>query len=802
MSVLLYLLPLGLIFDLVGYVTPAGRLFLIFGLLALPLCLRPSRSSAWLGVVLALAAVLRASVPMPVVAETALFLLLHFVIWTVVAPVPRALRLGVVVYAMLHLGLFLSPLGYPVVEAMTEAGNRVSAWITGNSYHLGPTYQNLGGFLLFLVLSVFSWDGSRVALVRTGCFVLVAFLLNALAGAILIDKVNFAGDFAWTLKFRDPFGFAELGKHLQDMLVVFFPVFVFLGYLLAYLTLHYGMALKTGDGGDPQPGWAALKEELRIGRRHFTVTAVAVLWLVVAVPPTAWRHSAAPEIIFVDHGVVSFTKPDYTRYGEYAGGMFGLFPDYTRLLGCKASVVKEVPPTLDPGQILVLTNLEDDFGEATRRRIWDFVNRGGKLWVIGDHTFIKNGCNHLNEMLAPTHISFNNDSAQFFPQGWFNSYRMPQGTPFGALRDDAENLPGILVGASLEIDVPAQPLVFGRFAYSDWGLATPDPQRGYLGDFKYQPSERLGDLVLVAGEVHGRGRVLVFGDTTSFFNNNLPRSFEMLRACLSWLGEPNVWLLPASVPGRTAAVVLILALTALAFLWRTTPVGLGALLATGTLSLLAHGTGGRLPLDQEYARGHLAVIDFSHQPFASKHASMDSGLHGVSINLMRHGQFPVDADNWDPALLDLASHVVINAPRRPVTPAETRDLMRFMERGGTVILGCGHFEAEACRNLLDPLGCRIGSLPLGRFFDRPAFGQPVSFMSAWPIEIDRDKAKEAKVLCAYDDWPLMVSLPVDKGRLVLIGDSEFLHNRNVEGAKNHDPANTAFLKNLLDSTPQ
>ena len=71
-------------------------------------------------------------------------------------------------------------------------------------------------------------------------------------------------------------------------------------------------------------------------------------------------------------------------------------------------------------------------------------------------------------------------------------------------------------------------------------------------------------------------------------------------------------------------------------------------------------------------------------------------------------------------------------------------------------------------------------------------------MSAWPLDMVPDKAK---VLCASPDkWPLMVSVPVGKGELVVIGDSEFLHNRNVEGTKNHDPANTTFLKNLLDSS--
>lgn len=70
-------------------------------------------------------------------------------------------------------------------------------------------------------------------------------------------------------------------------------------------------------------------------------------------------------------------------------------------------------------------------------------------------------------------------------------------------------------------------------------------------------------------------------------------------------------------------------------------------------------------------------------------------------------------------------------------------------------------------------------------------------MSAWGIS---KVPPSAKIICGSPDWPLIVDLPVGKGGLVLIADSEFLHNRNVEGHKNHDPANTAFLKNLLDST--
>jgi len=800
MTVFLYLLPLGPIFDLVGYSTPGLRLFLIFGLLALPLCLKPSRRAGWLALGLAGVAALRAWLDLPPVAGTMLLLLAHQVIWTVMAPVPRGLRTGVAAYALLHVFLFLSPLGHPMAEWLAGLANQATEWITRNPVHIGWTWQNLGALLLFLALSVFSWDGSRVGYGRTGAFVLVALLVNALATAVLLDKVDFAAHYAWNLEFRDPFGFEVLGTKLKEMTLLFYPGILFLAYLAAYLVLHYTRGARAAADEIP-PGWAAARAEWKLGKQPLVVAGLAALAVLVATPPTNWRRPAPPEMVFLNHGEVSFTSPDYTRFGKAAGGMFGKLPDYARLFGCKASVVREVPASLEPGQVLVLTNLKDDIGADTRRRIWKFVENGGALWVLGDHTFIKNGRNHINDFLKPCHISLNNDSAQFFPQGWFRSYQFRQGTPFGELHDDAENRPGLLVGASLKLGVPAEPFIVGRYAYADLGVTVPVPRRGCLGDFKYQPSERLGDLVLVAGERHGNGRVLVFGDTSSFFNGNLSRSYELLRASLSWLGETNRWALPASRPGRTIAFVLMAGFLGLLFRWRTAPVGAAGLAAAGLLSAIGHGPGGLLPFDQSFTRDHMAIVDFSHQPNASKHSSMGNSLYGLSLNLLRHELLPVTMNQWDEKTLDSSQYLILDAPRRPISSAEKTQIVRFMERGGTVILGCGHQDAAACRKLLDPLGIRIGSTPFGRFFDAKAFGQPVSFMAAWSID---EIPPEAAVLCARDGGknPLILALRVGDGMFVLISDSEFLHSRNIEGHDNHDPANTTFLKNLLDFTSQ
>ena len=54
-------------------------------------------------------------------------------------------------------------------------------------------------------------------------------------------------------------------------------------------------------------------------------------------------------------------------------------------------------------------------------------------------------------------------------------------------------------------------------------------------------------------DVFGPGKVLVFGDTTSFFNNNFVHSYELLRACLSWCGEARGY---AWLNSRTAGAKL------------------------------------------------------------------------------------------------------------------------------------------------------------------------------------------------------------------------------------------------------
>jgi len=789
----LFLAPLALIFDLTGYISPDLRLFIIYGLLAVPLCRGGKALVVKGGAGLIAVMVLNAVFDLPQVAEISLLAFAHIWIWSLAGAVALAVVQGLIFYTLLHLVLFASPLGYNSLEAIASAIRATTGWVGGPTLNIGYTYVNVGSLLLFLCLSVHLWDRRPLSKLRTLAFLGVGLLINAFSAAIFVKYVNVDPDLAWELKFRDGiFTIHELGKRLADLVLLVYPAFIFIAHAVGYLLLHHDVRKPT-ESAESQEEQQSLNPIQRIPRAYYRFALAAVLLLLFALPPTIQRSPSPSRMVFLNRGVVSFTKPNYERFGKAAGGMYGSYPDYAGLFGCEGVVVTDVPEKLASDQILVMTNVDKPVSQEEMDRIWSFVREGGRLWVLGDHTFIKNGRNHINDLLKPCNIRLQHDSAQFWPQGWFHSYRMRQSTPFAYLKDPAENRLSMLVGASLDLTPPARPLLMGRFGYGDWGTTDDADNRGYLGDFEYQPTERCGDLVLVAGETVGKGKVVVFGDTTSFFNANLARSYEIMRATLSWLGEPHSYSFFFS---RTAGIVVIagaLVLLIISLMSRAfaTPF---MLVVVAAIFVIAHRPG-LIKIDQAVGRYRAALIDFSHQPYAAKHGSLGEGLYGLSLSFLRYGLLPITQNTWNRELIDNSRILVLNAPRRPFSAARQREIRKFLERGGIVLFACGAAQYPNSQSLLSQLGLRVRNLPLGRFFDRPAFNEPIQYFSAFPIEV---RNPNATILSVYGDWPLMVDVPVGSGHFVLIADSEFLHNKNMESHEQYSVQNIQFIRNLLD----
>jgi len=529
------------------------------------------------------------------------------------------------------------------------------------------------------------------------------------------------------------------------------------------------------------------------GRRCILPLAALVASLAgVALLFSVKRPTPQP-IVFYEKGFVNWEVPEWGRYGQTAAGMFGNLPRFIRSLGMTSRMAAEITTdSLAGASALIITNLNHPLPTSSTAAIWRFVERGGTLLVLGDHTaYDPSGRVFVNELLAPSAIALNLDAAICPVGGWLHCYDFPCRLLTSRLGDE-RNEAGIVTGASLNIRWPARPMILGRYGYEDQGNRF-RPEMAYLGNMRFDPNEPLGDTVLVAAQRYGRGRVLVFGDTSAFFNGILAGTYRFVGNVFQWIAAPPDSRVHA-IAGWGALVVLI----ALAALALYTPPGRWTLLllAVLILGLRAGVQHGSARVFSEVPRGDIADLDQAHKPMASIEGGRDDGLNGLQMNLMRSGLLPFNLRKFSEDTIAGSRLLVIVAPARRFCDDEVETVRRYLEVGGVVIVSVGADESYAAQPLLDAFDLELDeNLPLGYFrTTSPRLGLDAMFWKAWAV---RDRSNEAEVICGQLQFPALLVKAVGKGKLVLIGDSDFLLNKNLEGESSYNEVNIHFLRALL-----
>lgn len=530
----------------------------------------------------------------------------------------------------------------------------------------------------------------------------------------------------------------------------------------------------------------------------------AVLWLGFVLSAFAWfglklfvdSERRSGTVYFCEMGVVSYTTPSHRKasYGSMIGGMYGNLPRYTKHLGFDTCIVESIPKELCNEDILVIVSLNEELGLNDLKRIWNFVSKGGALWVIGEHTMVSEGENQSNRLLSKTGIKYRHDSLKFIVQGWFYSLRSNGLSPFKHLHCDDQNSMGFLVGASLEVTKPAFPLIEGEYAFSDEGAEKANSRGGYIGDYSYSKGERLGNLVLAAGQYCGKGRVLVYGDTTSFFNMMLSRSHKNLRVALTFLSYKNnlapilceYFVCLFSFFGFFLCVVQLYKVKLLCLFGLSFFVLIE--LGSPSLELLRFGV-----YDNEDV-SPFVVVDQGCLPAMSLNSSNKNGIGGLILNSIRAGKLPLIVDDIIASDLNLASQLYLISPQKELSKKYTNDVIDFLESGGEVFIAAGPSSNFTLKHLFDKYGLKISPVPHGRTFDVLVDGEPASFFSAWSIEC----SESSLVLARGDDGPIWISRQIGQGVLHLISDPEFFLNKNIESNAGYDPANIKILQKIIN----
>jgi hypothetical protein len=210
------------------------------------------------------------------------------------------------------------------------------------------------------------------------------------------------------------------------------------------------------------------------------------------------------------------------------------------------------------------------------------------------------------------------------------------------------------------------------------------------------------------------------------------------------------------------------------------------------------------------APAKIAYIDNAHLGFYSEESWRPEGTMGLAMNLMRNGYLTYMAPDLSrqrlmtPDAKLRASLVVMPAPTRSLSFAEIRTLKQWVEAGGALVMTIGWDRYGPNQDLVREFGFDVGSTshperppePLGHYkapywrAEDGSYQVYVRFHAAWwvrlldpretttPDEQGRSLARDL----AYGRYnePTILWRREGRGQVVLIGDSEFATNQNLE----------------------
>lgn len=741
------------------------------------------------------------------------------------SPALRAAAPAALLFALYHYAVALIPWGWWVADRAAQSLSAAVSAVLPWPLSAGPTFAGLDylvlsvAFCLFLAAHSAQPGGSRRALRWIGA-VLVAHLVY------LVLLASFPKWRVWLpdIQIKSPFpGLPGKPKPLGEVVIWQLPLMGLLLHLpvLALAAWRLGRRqAETSPIGVQSQIKTTAEEETRQSRsqltrvsswseilRSWSVPAVAALVLGLAVPVLSLLQPTplslrGRKIVVYEKGFLNWLKPEHGQYGRLTVGMYGMWPMFFEHYGARCLISPELSAQdLEGADLLVLIFPNRPWEPGQLERIHNYVARGGALLVLGEHTVReKDGGNRFNDVLGPTAMRVAFDSAMFGVGGWLHSYQALAHPASLGIRDDRNQF-GVVIGASVTARWPARPLLVGRWGWNDPGDPSNDETKGgsMMGNQKYDAGERLGDVLLAAEQRWGRGRVVVFGDTSGFTNGILYGSHPYVAALMAALCQRVEFAGWRHVLG----LIGLVALGALVVKARQP-----AVVLTGTIALAA-GTAAAsawtarmanvLPDGRKAGPNMLAYVDATHLERASAESWRPSGLGGLQLTLMRNGYLPLALPEFTSARLERAGLVFCAAPGRPFTARERAAVRRFVENGGIFILTAGWPESAASRSLLADFGFYVGNRgaaegfgpepkPFGHFkapyYNGGDYMAYVRFHAGWSVECIEPDAQPLAYgprnpLTGAD--PMVIAMRrIGRGKIVVVADTHFASCQNLE----------------------
>ena len=322
---------------------------------------------------------------------------------------------------------------------------------------------------------------------------------------------------------------------------------------------------------------------------------VLVLLMVVL-----WEPSGTPKegevLINNYHAQWSRTDRPYDRdwYGAAAGYNYAcmkrLFEHFYPTRELKTRIT---PEELAKAAVLVLYDPDRAFTADEIRAIRAFVERGGGIFLVGDHTNVFGTTSHLNSVCRPFGLIFRDDVLFDLDEDFFQLYDVPRtasqflhGTDFFKFRGPASIQATSWFTRTI---FPVRNAKSLRAIYSVNNFYPPPHDN---------PKMRIGTFSCSTASRFGRGRVLAFADSTIFSNFEIfyPGKYEYLLNGMRWLHRADR---PLTTPVKRMALLGAIAVLALQLVRSRTP---RRILGTGMAGIVAAAVAWAVCLAAEQAR--------------------------------------------------------------------------------------------------------------------------------------------------------------------------------------------------------
>jgi hypothetical protein len=492
-------------------------------------------------------------------------------------------------------------------------------------------------------------------------------------------------------------------------------------------------------------------------------------------------------IYLYQKGSFNWDLPTYSKFGALNGGMFGLLPEF--LKDMNYSVVQDTVITqasLQNAHVLVFINLSNKLLSQEKQCIRDFINNGGSLLVLGDHTGDEIIRHPYNDLLEPFHIEFNFDSGIPFINHWDRGLEFKPHYITKRLKNNHDSHYGI--GATLTIDNKSNPIIIGKYSFTDYGNMN-NPTNGYLGDMLFSLDETAGDLVLAAEQSYGKGKILVFGDTSPFQNSEIVEDYKFLIDTFDYLSNPTYEIKNALI---YSLMFLFMGLFLALYRQKIAISFLLILIVSGYATIVFNGMINQYKNDI-HLNAKIAYIDKTHMERFNYDQWDPAGLGGTGFCFIRNGYFPLLLDQFDEQKISKSKILLLVAPAKPFTSREIEILDTYVRQGGFVILSCGWEECNSMKTLTEIFNVTILNIPLGKL-ESSQNSAMLSIPNAWAVQ---SKDNHSEILSQSSGYPVILFKRIYTGGLFLIGDSQFFLNNNIEGIYSYNINNILFLRNLL-----